>query len=213
MHKKLIMACMAIAAFAAFVIAPAASVSPVLTDPVGTALPVGTSLTGVNTGTTTFTGSGGVNVHCTTAHIVGNLTVNNGTSIKGEVAVGGAHFTGTGSGGDCTGGLGDTKVTVNSKLCFETVAGTDNVKVTGCGSKVTFTLLATPTGTPCKYEGNIENGATYATGDATVNVVSGSPAKNVDIPGDGNSIFCPTGGTLDMDFDLTTTGGGTVLVS
>jgi hypothetical protein len=216
MHKKLIMTCMAIAAFAAFVVAPGASASPVLTSS-GVKVAVGTSITGKNTGTITFTGSNGVNVHCSSGHLIVALTANTGSQIKGTVPVGGAKFTGTGANGDCTATepLGDTAVTVNSELCFETVPGTDKVKITGCAGKVTFTLTSTGLGIGCKYEGNVENGATFNTNaPATVNLVSGSPAAGADIPGEaGNSFFCPSGVTLDMDFDFYTTSGVQTTIS
>ncbi|HWN73074.1 MAG TPA: hypothetical protein VNN15_04620, partial [Solirubrobacterales bacterium] len=162
MHKKLMMACMAIAAFAAFVIAPAASATPVLTDPLGTPLGVGASITGKSS-STTFTGSNGVNVVCNNADIPGTVTVNNGSLIEGNTPKEAAKFTGTGTSGDCTSSLGSVGVTVNSELCFKTVKGTDNVEVTGCGAnEVTFTLNVTGV-TSCAYKGNVTSGATFKT--------------------------------------------------
>jgi hypothetical protein len=80
MHKKFMMACMAIAAIVAFVIAPAASASPVLTSN-GVKVPVGTSITAVNIGITKFT-AGGITVECDHDHLVGTVTENTGTKIK-----------------------------------------------------------------------------------------------------------------------------------
>jgi hypothetical protein len=203
MHKKIIMACMAIAAFAAFVVAPAASASPVLTKNL-TALGVGSSITGTNTGETVFTGA--FNVRCTSAHMAGTLTANTGSKIKGEIPVGNAKFTGTGTSGDCTSALGNVGVTVNSKLCLETVTGQDNIVTTGCGANVTFTLEITGTG-PCKYSTASVTGTFKTNAAATVNV-SEQEAKKEE-----GGIFCPSSGKLDMDFDLTTTfvDGGAIL--
>ena len=207
MHKKLIMACMAIAAFAAFVIAPAASASPVLTengvrvqatnpDGVNTKI-VGTLKAGTNA---IFTGS--ITVTCSKAVLTGELTVNTGTKIAGEIPAGGAVFTGTsGTGTECSSSLfgAATAVTVNSKLCLETITGEDKVKTTGCGgANVTFTLNLTGNG-PCTYETPSVTG-TFLTGkEATVNL-SEQEAKGEAT----NGAFCPSSGKLDMDFILYT---------
>jgi hypothetical protein len=215
MHKKLIMAGMALAAFAAFVIAPAASASPVLTSD-GVKVPVGTSVTWKNTGTIAFTWTSSVTWTCSSADLTSTITVNNGTQIKGEVPAGSAKFNGTGTNGDCTfpEPLGSTATTVNSKLCFETVIGTDNVKVTGCGSKVTFTMTSTSLGVGCRYEGNVETGSTFGTNaPATVNVAKGKPAAGDIKLEEGGSFFCPAEGVLDMDFDLYTTTGTQLTIS
>jgi hypothetical protein len=201
MRKKLIMACMAVAAFAAFVVAPAASASPVLTE-AGAPLAVGSSIEGKNTGVTKFTGS--FNVECSSAILKGTLTKNSGTKIEGTIPVGSATFTGTGTGGDCTSALGSTKVTVNSELCLAS-GTTHNFVVTGCsGAAVVFTLEITGTG-PCKYSTAAVNG-TFTTGTGTVNV-SEQEAKKIE-----GGFFCPSSGKLDMDFDLYTTGTATGLI-
>ena len=211
MYKKIMMACMAIAAFAAFVVAPAASASPVLTDKNGgstfLAIPAGASITGTNTGTTTFT-AGGLEVHCSNVHLTGTVTKNTGTKIAGEIPLGGAQFGGTGTNGDCTSGLGSTKVTVTSKLCLETVTGTDNVVTTGCvGASVKFDLEITGTGN-CEYSTPSVTG-TFPTGDvdATVTVWE-QPSSKI-----AGGIFCPSSGKLDMHFDLYTTNGETITIS
>jgi hypothetical protein len=211
MHKKLMMACMAIAAFAAFIVAPAASASPVLTEG-GVALTghapgsgfVGASITGKNTGETVFTGA--FNVRCTVAHLTGTLTANTGTKIKGEIPLGNSKFTGTGTNGDCTSALGNVGVTVNSKLCLESVTGQDNVVTTGCGGSVVFTLEITGTG-PCKYSTASVTGSFVTNVDAAV-TVSEQEAKKSE-----GGIFCPSSGKLDMVFDLQTTDEKTILLS
>jgi hypothetical protein len=202
MHKKLIMACMAIAAFAAFVVAPAASASPVLTEGV-TPLAVGASIEGRNTGNTLFEGE--FNVSCEEAVLKGKVTANTGSKIAGEVPKGSTSFHNKGS-TECSSAFGPTIVEVNSALCMETVTGTDNVKVTGCGgAPVTFTLNVTLAGT-CRYSTASVTGTYKTNAGATVNL-SKQPA-NKEEP---SAFFCPSTGSLTMDFDLYTTGGATQL--
>jgi len=210
MHKKLMLACMAIAAFAAFVVAPAASASPVLTDitkvgePAET-VPTSAWIVGKNTGNTLF--EGGFAVTCTTAVLNGKVTANTGSTIAGEVAAGAATFTGTGSGGDCTSALGDVKPTVNSKLCLHAQSGSDNVTVTGCGANITFTLSVTGS-ISCAYSAASVTGTYQTSGDATVNL-NKQPATRES----GQSFLCPATGSLTMDFDLYTTDGTTIFIS
>ncbi len=114
MHKRLIMACMAITAFAAFVVAPAASASPVLTHPTGTAYcPNGGTgstclVTGTNIGNWEFMNGLGTFV-CNSVTMTGNVTTNKENHIQIDITE--AHFTGTGAGGDCTSPIGDFKLT------------------------------------------------------------------------------------------------------
>ena len=204
MHKKLMMACMAIAAFAAFVVAPAASASPVLTEG-GVALGTGVSIKATNTGITKFTASTGTVVECTHAEFKGTVTKNSGTKIAGEIPLGSASFSGTGEGGDCTSGLGPVKPTVTTRLCLETSG--DTVIITGCnGNPVTFTLDVTGL-TECPYSAASVTGTFNTNADATVNVSEQLATRS------NSNFFCPSSGKLDMDFDLTTTGGQTLFIS
>jgi len=204
MHKKLIMACMAIAAFAAFVVAPVASASPVLThNPAApTAVAAGSSITGTNTihkgeageETVNAVFTGGFNVTCAEASLAGTLTKNNGTEIKGEIPVGGAKYTGK-AGADCTSALGNVTATVNSKLCLESQAEPVNTfKITGCGANVTFSLAITGSVT-CKYEAASIT-ATFTTGQSADGVIhiTEQPAKGEAT----NSFLCPSEGKLDQ---------------
>jgi hypothetical protein len=201
MHKKLIMVCMAIAAFAAFVVAPAASASPVLTD-VGKAFATGASIEGKNTGIIKFTG--GFDVECATGILRGTVTSNTGTKIKGTIPVGGVDLTGTASGFDCTSFFGATKVSVTSEICFETVTGNDTIVFTGCASNVVFDLEVTGLGN-CKYETTSITG-TYVTNSGATSNISEQPFKFKE------GVWpCPTEGKLDFDFDLYTTGSATQL--
>ncbi|HET9677969.1 MAG TPA: hypothetical protein VFP21_10755 [Solirubrobacterales bacterium] len=213
MHKKIMMACMAIAAFAAFVVAPAASASPELTDPIGTTIAPGASVKATTNNITKFTlTKGGGAVECNHSEFKGTVTANTGTTIAGKIpagAFGGNYtFSGTATGGDCTSPLGAVKPTLISSLCFDTIKGTDNVTIDGCeGKPVTFILDAT-IGVECKYETNTVLGTFTTNADATISVSEFAVPQEKPI-----NAFCPVEGWLDMDFEITTTDGSTILVS
>ncbi|HET9676044.1 MAG TPA: hypothetical protein VFP21_00905 [Solirubrobacterales bacterium] len=202
MHKRIIMSCLAIGAFMALVVVPTASASPVLTDN-EKAVAVGTSLVAKNTGAVVF--GGAFKAECSSAEFIGSVTANTGTSYKAEIPLGGAKLSGSGTGGDCTSGLGSIKATVNSKICEETVEG-DASKLTGCGANLTFTLEVTGTGA-CKYTAASASSSFVTGSDATVNVKEQGFKKSE------GGIFCPSEGSLTVDFDQTTTGGGTLVIS
>ena len=132
MSKKLITGCLALVAFAAFILpATASATTPVLTHPTGTVLnPKNGECTGVK-GTICLTGTNIGNIimrsgntailECTKATITGYLTKNEGGVIEGTVHT--ATFTGTGGQDpaeaanmpECTDSeiLGNTTVTTN----------------------------------------------------------------------------------------------------
>lgn len=202
MQKNLVAACAALAALAAFVVPPAASASPVPTEN-GTALAVGSSITLKNTGNIFFTGA--TTLACEVADLQGTVTTETSAVFEVQVPVGGSSFTGTGSGGDCTSSLAPFRVIVTSKLCFQD-RPSDGLIALGCGPNVRFTLEFTGFGT-CKYSTASLSG-TLATGaDATFNF-SKQPYKKTE-----GGAFCPSEGQLDMDLDLTTTDGTTLLIS
>jgi hypothetical protein len=195
MFKKLILAGMAIAAFAAFAVAPAASASPVLTEK-GVAVAANSLVTFTSTETPTFTGA--FNVTCTKGTITAKVTKNSGTKIEGTALAANVQYSGTGTGGDCTSALGSTRVIVNSELCLTSEAS-DTFVINGCEAKpVEFTLEVTGTG-PCKYSTSAIKGTftTNAT-PATVKVTE-QEAKKIE-----GGFFCPSSGKLDQDFDLYT---------
>jgi hypothetical protein len=204
MRKKLATACAAIAALAAFVVVPVVSASPVLTSE-GKAVAVGTEIAGKSTGEVKLTGSSPV--ICSSASFTMKLTSNTGTQFKGEIAGGELLASGTGTGGDCTSALGAVNWLWN-RLCVETVIGTDNFRLNGCGlsSAATFTTGLTGSGT-CKYSSASITSSFLTNADAALNI-TGQPVALEE-----GGIFCPSSQTLDMNFDLTTTSGGTLLVS
>ncbi|MGN6557631.1 MAG: hypothetical protein ACTHLH_06420 [Solirubrobacterales bacterium] len=192
MHKKLIMACMAIAAF---VIAPAASASPVLTEN-PTPIPVGASVTAKNTGVVKFTGI----AECSTAHFAGTVTNNSGTKVEIEIPLGSASFTGTGTSSDCTSSLGSVRVFVTSKICLAT-STTDNLPLTGCGGNIVIDWVLTGTG-ECKYS-TASVGSSFATNvTPAVVTVTEQPLSKAE-----GGIFCLASTKLDMTLDLSTTSG------
>jgi hypothetical protein len=205
MKSKLIAACMALAAFAAIVLPASASASPVLTEN-GVKVAVGASITALNEPgiNTVFTGP--FNVSCNYTHLVGTVTENSGTSIKGKIPVGGSTFKGTAASEDCTSALGAVKPTVQSELCLATTKINDQLEVTGCGKNVTFSLAITGSVT-CKYEASqVLASFTTAPSEATV-LVSKQPASGEAT----NSFICPSTGELDMPFNLFTADGKTGL--
>jgi hypothetical protein len=203
MHKKLILACAAIAAFAALVTAPVASASPVLTNG-GTPVAVGTEVKGSNTGIFLFS-NGAYNVECTSASLTAKVTSNSGTLIRWEAGVGAFTTTGTGASGDCTTPMGPTTLGWG-KLCFET-GKTDNLFVTGCGSAIAMTTNITGL-VVCKYTAGSITASFPTNADATLALSSVPLVKS-----EGSGAFCPSEIKFNMDFDLTTTGGGTLSIS
>jgi len=209
MRKKLMLACMAITAFAAFVVAPVASASPVLLERIpGTelfsAVSTGASITGTIGGGSVLT-SGFGSVTCASGHLTGTVTANTGTQIKAEIPAGKVSFTGLGTKGDCTWGLGDATLTVNSKICLETVKSADSVILTGCGSNFTMTFNTTGAAS-CTYSRSSLTGLFLTNFDAEIEVSSGILAR------EGSNFLCPTEIQLDWDIILTTTNGVTLLI-
>jgi hypothetical protein len=208
MHKKLMLACMAIAAFAAFIAVPAASASPVLTDvttehnnQIDT---VGLKKTkSTNIGFLRFTISSGGSIECSKAEEEGEVIENSGLSIKMNITA--ATFEGTGSGGDCTSPLGDIKVT-NSSLpwCFSsTKAGSFSVrggKCTEASRAITFTLDVTGI-VNCSYVKASVNGTYTTVGNESTLKISEENFVNT---GEGNNIFCPTSGKIHLEKRLQT---------
>jgi hypothetical protein len=205
MQKKWITTCVAIAAFAAFVVAPAASASPVLTSE-GKAVAVGTSVTGSNTGIFKFEGGGGYTIDCSSVDLAANVTGNSGTKIQLEAAAGGFTTSGTATGGDCTASWGPAKLTWG-KMCLVTSAGTDNVTVTGCGAGIALTTNITGTSI-CQYSAASGTGTVATSADAQITVNSLPEQKT-----EGSGLFCPSEVRFSMIFDLTATGGGTLFIS
>jgi hypothetical protein len=202
MRKKIMTACMAIVAFAAFAATPAPAAQ---LKENGTLLAPGASITGQSTSQALITVSGGLTFVCTSTHVRGTVTKNNGTKIEGEIPVGGIELKGTGAGEDCTSSLGPFKPTMTTKLCLQINTGTDTGTMTGCGGNVRFTVDFTGASS-CKYlTASISGTIATAPNDAEV-IGSEQPV----IGDETNSFFCPVSAKFDSSWVMTTTDGTTL---
>jgi hypothetical protein len=218
MQKKLIGACLVIAAFAA--LPSLASAKPVLTHPTGMVLAVNTPITATNVGNTTLVTPNGT-LTCSTAKMTGKLTVNSTNSgIEGDIES--ATFSGTGSAGhgglnECTGsGLVTNAVPTATKLpwCIEATTATDEFEVRGgactaAATELTFDLFATDpffgTTIECKYfrpktepvKGTFQTDT--AGTDAELSIANQKFSEEPGNPG-----ACPSSGNLNMTFTLET---------
>jgi hypothetical protein len=98
MSKKLITACLGLAALAAVALPAMASASPVVTHPTGTPLATGTKITGTNIGTMKFKNASGETTltECNTARLTGTLIKNKENHIEANITT--ATFFGGGAG-------------------------------------------------------------------------------------------------------------------
>jgi len=233
MSKKIIMACMALVALAAFALPASASAAndPQLTHPTGTLLnPTTGSCTGVG-GTICITGtqvghsslystSGTKELTCSTGTMTGYLLKNSGGTVEGEIHS--ASFGGTGEQvagephRECT-GVGffsaNTTVTVKSvPWCLKStpLMAEDEFQVSGgkCGAaaaKITFTLLPTGFG-ECTYQATQTSiKGTYTT-DTTGDAILtvNKTNSNAGFTKTAGSFFCPSSGEIEMSFTLET---------
>ncbi|HET9676097.1 MAG TPA: hypothetical protein VFP21_01170, partial [Solirubrobacterales bacterium] len=206
MCKKLIMTCVAIAAFVAFVVAPVASASPVLTSE-GKAVAAGAEVKGSNTGLFKFEGSNNYLIECSSMSMQTSVTVNSGTKLELEAPAGAVANKGTATGEDCTASWGPAKMTWG-KMCFTATKGSDSLSIAGCGGEAILTTNITGV-VSCQYAVSSSN-ATFSTGgDATFTVSSLIVKKT----SEGGGIFCPPSVEFTMVFDLTTSSGGTLSIS
>jgi hypothetical protein len=224
MAKKLIMSCMAVVAFAAFVL-PAAAMAenkPTLVEGAtgATVVEVGKTIVGTNTENTVFTNTtGGTLVTCTTAHMTGKVEANAKGTVEGTISS--ATFSGTGTVSadnglnECTGSFGSAFITVGLPLCIRSTPAmaTDEFQVgketgaktcsEGGAGNVTFTIGSTTAG-ECVYEHTGTVKGDFTTSD-TASVLT---VRNT-VAGSGSSLvkggfLCPTSGVLDMKFALET---------
>jgi len=221
MSKKIIMACMALVAFAAFIL-PASAMA--LNDPDltsgGVLVPKGTSITGTAVNTEFTTTAGAKEVICSHAHMTGTVTNNSGTSVEGEIPKGSAIFKGSGpthadnGQPECTTNFGNAFITVTTALCIKSDGAlvTDEFIVTGCGANVKFIIGSTTVG-ECEYESTGSVQGDYTTGGTetkltTRDTSAGSGSKLI-----RGGFFCPTSGALKMTFTLSTTNGTKLTIS
>jgi len=232
MTKKIIMACMALVALAAFALPASASAAsdPQVTHPTGTLLATGTKITGtlVN-GTSKMwnTEKTSVQLECTSATTTGELVKNSASSVEGKITS--AIYSGSGGtaagepGSECTGtfGVGTSvtpQVSAAAPWCLKALStyAADEFRIgsgnCGAGSgegKVKFILA--PTGlSACTYESTGIVAGTYTTdttGDAVLTVAAVAHngtggATNGFKKLEGGSFLCPTSSQLEMSFTL-----------
>lgn len=96
-------------------------------------------------------------------------------------------------------------MTLNSKLCMESVTGTDSVSVTGCGANITFSEEVTGTGA-CKYSTASLTASFQTSWDFTFQFGEQVVKK------EEGGIFCPNEGRISLHVDISST-GATLFVS
>jgi hypothetical protein len=208
MYKKLITACMAVAAFAAFVIPATASANPDLTEG-ATLVPTGTTVVGTNVGDTKMTTSLGT-ITCNSVVLKGKLTVNStAAGIEGDIES--ASFTNSGS-TECTTWAGGVTVNANPATnglpwCVEATENADAIKVRGgsCTAAtrpIRFVMAFTSAliGT-CTYQRTTAAVGTINTAESTASISEQEWTKF-----EGGS-GCPSTGKLDMTFKFETENG------
>ncbi len=226
--KKLVTACLALVALAAFVLPATASATnePDLTNganrvPHG----VGEEIVGTATNTEFQTTAGGNLVTCSTARMAGVLTENTGGTVEGEITA--AEYSGTGAKhsdnglNECTGSFGNAYITVTSlPLCLRSdkTMATDEFQVSagkcsGAANKVKF-LIGSTTAGECEYEST----NTAITGDYTTGGTQASLTVHNTQAGSGSTkirggFLCPSSGKLKMTFTLENGGGQKLTVS
>jgi hypothetical protein len=227
MSKKLILAGMALFAFAAFILPATASAAndPEITHPTGTLLnPTGKTCTGVNNAICIDAhninpirlkdSSGNTLTECSTSTFTGELTKNDGSNVEGNINS--SSFSGTGASGECTSTFGgisvDTNIGSGTPWCIRSTAAmaTDEGQVRGgkCSEalrSITFVLTSTTVGT-CKYSRATALIGTYttdtpATQDAVIHFTA---AANTEFTKEEGGIFCPAAGRLEGSWTLKT---------
>jgi hypothetical protein len=211
---------MAIVAFAALAMASTASARPVLTQPTGTVLAAGTSITATNVGETIMT-TGLGNVTCNSATLTGKVTTNStAAGIEGNVE--GATFAGTGEQAagepakECTSWTGGVSVTPNPATnglpwCIKATEANDNLQIRGnsCANAarpIRFTLVFTSgfIGT-CTYQRTEPLAGTLRTDLAAGEDATGTITAQAFTKFEGGA-GCPSTGSLDMTFTVKANG-------
>jgi hypothetical protein len=206
MYRKLITACMALAAFGAFVVMPSvASASPVLTHPAGTPVPVNTKIVGtLEPGTESiFTSSLG-NINCTHATLTGTVASNTGSHIAGDISS--AVWGGSEAETKCKSWAGAVKPTPTGLPWCITATGTKHTftvrggKCSEAAKPLSFTLDF-PSFT-CGYERTTPVNGTFTTGTPSTLKIADQGFARVH-----GGFLCPSEGRLDMGFYLYTDDG------
>jgi hypothetical protein len=220
MSKKLITACMALFALAAFALPATASATndPQLTHPTGSLATVGSKIDATSIGIQKMTDtSGNTLVECASATMTGTLRVNSASTVEGDIET--TSFSGTGTNGDCTSSFGGITVHTNigangTPWCLRSTKPmvTNEFQVRGgkCSAvaqPITFVLTSSIAGT-CKYSRSEAIKGTFTThpSDAVLTLTGAGATGGTDteFTKEEGGIFCPSNGTLDMSFTLET---------
>jgi hypothetical protein len=227
MSKKLIMACMALVALAAFALPATASAAnkPIITHPTGTPLPTPTKILATQIGNSTLSNTGNTStlLTCSTATMTGELVKNTGGTIEGNISS--AIFGGTGAKAvgephnECTGAFGffgNTSVTtLGLPWCVrsDTLMVTDEFRISGgaCGAaktKIKFILNVTGASKPCEYEATKTEikgtFTTHDTGDAILQITETNENAGFTLITKEPPSLCSTSGELHMKFTMET---------
>jgi hypothetical protein len=220
MRNRILMLCVSTVAVAAFVALPAiaAAASPSLENDAGTVLTIHSgTIKGVSTNLVVTASSG--NLECAKSTVEGELTVNSGNIVEGDILS--ASFLNSTGGPKCAttlpGPLTMELTPENLPWCLKVTASpADSATIDGgtCGTtprkSIAFTVhLYNSAGTKvgeCTYERASVTG-TYNTGAAPL--VAAVSAGQTFTKTSG-SILCPSSGTMDGTATLTT-GTGTGL--
>jgi hypothetical protein len=219
MRNRILMLCVAVAAFAALP-AIAAAASPTLEDDSGAVLATHTgNIKAVSTNLVFTTSSG--NFECATSTLEGELTVNSGNVVEGDIST--ATFLNSTGGPKCKtslpGPLTMEITTENLPWCLKATASpADTATIDGgtCGvtprKTIAFTVhLFNTSGAEvaaCTYE-RASVTATYKT--ATSPLV-GTVSAGTTFTKTSGSILCPSTGTVAGSFTLTKAGTGLKMV-
>jgi hypothetical protein len=226
MSKKLITACLAVVAFAALALPAIASAtnSPLLTEPTGSSLAIGSKITGTNVGNPVLTGADKKTVltECTKSTLTGELTKNESGSVEGNLTF--ATFSGTGPAlngePECTspgaaalGNFGvDTEIGNGVPWCLRSTAAMaeDEFQVRGgkCGEEarsITFVLTSTVIGlaNPCKYNRTEPISGTFTTDTGTTQDAV-LTIKDARFLKESGPVTCPAEGYFDASYTLET---------
>jgi len=217
MSKKLIIACLAVFALAAFAFPALASAanSPEVTHPTGTRLATGKLIDAHNVGNITLVSpsNGEVLTTCTSSTFTGELTKNDGSNVEGNIEA--STFTGTGASGACTGIFGnftvDTNIGTNgTPWCMRSTStmNEDEFQIRGGKCSVeahAITFVLTGPGFNCRYSRTnalVGTGTTDTTGDAIVSFAAGTGTEFTTEATSG--ILCPSAGRLVGSWTLQT---------
>jgi hypothetical protein len=225
MSKKIIMACMALVALAAFALPATASAAnnPLLTHPTGTAIPAGTKITATQVGSSfLWNTSNSKLLECSTGTMTGELKTNSGGTVEGNISS--AVFGGTGAQAagepepECTAlsffGSNTSVTTQGLPWCVKStpLMAEDEFTVSGgaCGgaaSKIKFKLA--PTGiSECEYEAtNAAIKGTFDTdtgGTPTDALLTVKHSQQTGFKRIAGGFLCPESGEIEMTFTLET---------